>query len=144
MIYRLSSISKHDHQDPEIFVSIHYNNHVFVLINIQMTREHIISTYITFYIYISITINIYIYNHIYIYDHIYIYSVIYCYVMICDVSIKNPILPPNDPPKNACSFPASRARIRMSEACRGPRAGGSRGSESLVEGTKPWAEQHGE
>ena len=57
---------------------------------------------------------------------------------------KNQILPPMTPPKNACSFPASRARIRMSEACRGPRAGGSRGSESLVEGTKPWAEQHGE
>ena len=37
----------------------------------------------------------------------------------------SPVPAPND------GAPASRARIRMSEACRGPRAGGSRGSESL-------------
>ena len=55
--------------------------------------------------------------------------------MICYVSIqKIRFSPPGTPPKKtARSFPASRARIRMSEACRGPRAGGSRGSESLGE-----------
>ena len=50
---------------------------------------------------------------------IYIYSVIYCYVMICDVSIKNPILPPNDPQR---TLVASQPRAPGSE-CPRPVAG---------------------